>query len=88
VNLGCANGHPSFVMSTSFSNQVLAQIALWTDTKSYKLGVHVLPKKLDEKVAALHLAKLGVELTKLTAEQASYLGVSVEGPFKPEHYRY
>jgi len=88
VNLGCANGHPSFVMSTSFSNQVLAQIALWTDTKSYPLGVHVLPKKLDEKVAALHLAKLGVELTKLTAEQASYLGVSVEGPFKPEHYRY
>jgi len=88
VNLGCANGHPSFVMSTSFSNQVLAQIALWTDTKSYSLGVHVLPKKLDEKVAALHLAKLGVELTKLTAEQASYLGVSVEGPFKPEHYRY
>ena len=88
VNLGCANGHPSFVMSTSFSNQVLAQIALWTDTKSYKLGVHVLPKKLDEKVATLHLAKLGVELTKLTAEQASYLGVSVDGPFKPEHYRY
>jgi adenosylhomocysteinase len=88
VNLGCANGHPSFVMSTSFSNQVLAQIALWTDLKSYPLGVHVLPKKLDEKVAALHLGKLGVELTKLTTEQASYLGVSVEGPFKPEHYRY
>jgi adenosylhomocysteinase len=88
VNLGCANGHPSFVMSTSFSNQVLAQIALWTDTKSYPLGVHVLPKKLDEKVAALHLGKLGVELTKLTEEQAKYLGVSTEGPFKPEHYRY
>ncbi len=88
VNLGCANGHPSFVMSTSFSNQVLAQIALWTDTKSYPLGVHVLPKKLDEKVAALHLGKLGVELTKLTGEQAKYLGVSTEGPFKPEHYRY
>jgi adenosylhomocysteinase len=88
VNLGCANGHPSFVMSTSFSNQVLAQIALFTDTKSFSLGVHVLPKKLDEKVAALHLGKLGVELTKLTAEQASYLGVSVDGPFKPEHYRY
>jgi adenosylhomocysteinase len=88
VNLGCANGHPSFVMSSSFSNQVLAQIALFTDTKSYSLGVHVLPKKLDEKVAALHLGKLGVELTKLTAEQASYLGVSVDGPFKPEHYRY
>jgi len=88
VNLGCANGHPSFVMSSSFSNQVLAQIALWTDTKSYPLGVHVLPKKLDEKVAALHLGKLGVELTKLTDEQAKYLGVSTEGPFKPEHYRY
>jgi adenosylhomocysteinase len=88
VNLGCANGHPSFVMSSSFSNQTLAQIALWTDIKSYPIGVHVLPKKLDEKVAALHLGKLGVELTKLTAEQASYLGVSVEGPFKPEHYRY
>ena len=88
VNLGCANGHPSFVMSTSFSNQVLAQIALFTDPKSFTLGVHVLPKKLDEKVAALHLAKLGVELTKLTTEQATYLGVSVEGPFKPEHYRY
>jgi adenosylhomocysteinase len=88
VNLGCANGHPSFVMSTSFSNQVLAQIALWTDLKSYPVGVHVLPKKLDEKVAALHLGKLGVELTKLTKEQADYLGVSVEGPFKPDHYRY
>ncbi len=88
VNLGCANGHPSFVMSTSFSNQVLAQIALWTETKNFSVGVHVLPKKLDEKVAALHLAKLGVELTKLTDEQAKYLGVSTEGPFKPEHYRY
>ncbi len=88
MNLGCANGHSSFVMSTSFSNQVLAQIALWTDPKSFALGVHVLPKKLDAKVAALHLGKLGVKLTKLTAEQASYLGVSVEGPFKPEHYRY
>jgi len=88
VNLGCANGHPSFVMSTSFSNQVLAQIALWTETKKYPVGVHVLPKKLDEKVAALHLGKLGVELTKLTDEQAKYLGVSVEGPFKPDHYRY
>ncbi len=88
VNLGCANGHPSFVMSSSFSNQVLAQIALWTDTKSYPLGVHVLPKKLDEKVAALHLGKLGVELTTLSDEQAKYLGVSKEGPFKPDHYRY
>jgi adenosylhomocysteinase len=88
VNLGCANGHPSFVMSTSFSNQTLAQIALWTEPEKYPLGVHFLPKKLDEKVAALHLHKLGVELTKLTPEQAAYLGVSVEGPFKPDHYRY
>jgi adenosylhomocysteinase len=88
VNLGCANGHPSFVMSSSFSNQTLAQIALWTETKKYPVGVHVLPKHLDEKVAALHLGKLGVELTKLTAEQAKYLGVSVDGPFKPDHYRY
>ncbi len=88
VNLGCANGHPSFVMSSSFSNQTLAQIALWTETKKYSVGVHVLPKHLDEKVAALHLGKLGVELTKLTDEQAKYLGVSVNGPFKPDHYRY
>ena len=88
VNLGCANGHPSFVMSSSFSNQTLAQIALWTEPKKYAIGVHVLPKDLDEKVAALHLGKLGVELTKLTDEQAKYLGVSIQGPFKPEHYRY
>jgi adenosylhomocysteinase len=89
VNLGCANGHPSFVMSSSFSNQTIAQIELWTNPKAYEKGkVYVLPKKLDEKVAALHLGKLGVELTKLTNEQASYLGVSTEGPFKPEHYRY
>jgi adenosylhomocysteinase len=88
VNLGCANGHPSFVMSSSFSNQTLAQIALWTETKKYAVGVHVLPKHLDEKVAALHLAKLGVELTRLTDEQAKYLGVRVDGPFKPDHYRY
>jgi len=88
VNLGCAAGHPSFVMSTSFSNQVIAQIELWNNHKNYKTGVYMLPKKLDEKVAALHLAKLGVELTKLTAEQAKYLNVAVEGPFKPEHYRY
>lgn len=86
VNLGCATGHPSFVMSTSFSNQVLAQIALWTE--KYTVGVHLLPKKLDEKVAALHLPKLGVELTQLTAEQAKYLGVPTEGPFKAENYRY
>ncbi|HEY1955415.1 MAG TPA: adenosylhomocysteinase [Polyangiaceae bacterium] len=86
VNLGCANGHPSFVMSSSFTNQVLAQIALWTE--KFSPGVHMLPKKLDEKVAALHLDKLGVKLTKLTSKQAEYLGISVEGPFKPEHYRY
>jgi adenosylhomocysteinase len=88
VNLGCANGHPSFVMSSSFSNQTIAQIALWTEASKYPVGVHVLPKKLDEKVAALHLGKLGVELTKLTKEQSDYLGVAPEGPFKPEHYRY
>ncbi|MCU0653960.1 MAG: adenosylhomocysteinase [Polyangiaceae bacterium] len=88
VNLGCATGHPSFVMSTSFSNQVLAQIELWTNPGKYSVGVYTLPKKLDEKVARLHLKKLGVELTTLTAEQAGYLGVSVEGPFKPEWYRY
>jgi len=86
VNLGCATGHPSFVMSASFSNQVIAQIALWTE--KFPVGVHILPKKLDEKVAALHLGKLGVELTKLSDKQASYLGVSLEGPFKPENYRY
>ena len=89
VNLGCAEGHPSFVMSSSFSNQTIAQIELWTNTKSYKAGqVYVLPKHLDEKVAALHLGKLGVKLTKLTAEQSAYLGVKVDGPFKPDHYRY
>jgi len=88
VNLGCAAGHPSFVMSTSFTNQVLAQIELWNNTDAYSLGVHVLPKKLDEEVARLHLEKLGVKLTKLTKDQAEYLGVSVEGPYKPEIYRY
>lgn len=86
VNLGCANGHPSFVMSTSFTNQVLAQIELWTN--SYPVGVHILTKKLDEEVARLHLHKLGVKLTRLTATQADYIGVSVDGPYKPEHYRY
>ena len=86
VNLGCANGHPSFVMSCSFTNQVLAQIALWSE--KFPLGVHILPKKLDEKVAALHLKKLGVELTQLTKDQAEYLGIPQEGPFKPDHYRY
>jgi len=88
VNLGCATGHPSFVMSTSFSNQVLAQIELWKNHAKYKNEVYVLPKHLDEKVAALHLEKLGVKLTKLTKEQADYLSVSQEGPFKPEGYRY
>lgn len=88
VNLGCATGHSSFVMSTSFTNQVLAQIELWQNNASYPLGVHVLPRALDEKVAALHLEKLGAQLTTLTAEQSQYLGIQVEGPFKPEHYRY
>lgn len=91
VNLGCATGHPSFVMSNSFTNQVLAQIELFTKhgTKDeYKVGLYVLPKTLDEEVAALHLPKLGVKLTKLTEEQANYLGVPVNGPFKPDHYRY
>jgi adenosylhomocysteinase len=88
VNLGCATGHPSFVMSTSFSNQVIAQLALWTEPENYPLGVHVLPKHLDEEVARLHLGKLGVKLTKLTQGQADYIGVPVEGPYKPEYYRY
>jgi adenosylhomocysteinase len=88
VNLGCATGHPSFVMSTSFTNQVLAQLALWQNTDDYELGVHVLPKKLDEEVARLHLPKLGVKLTKLSQKQADYIGVPVEGPYKPEYYRY
>ena len=88
MNLGNATGHPSFVMSNSFSNQVLAQIELFTKVDQYELGVHILPKSLDEKVARLHLDALGVELTKLSAEQARYIGVSVDGPFKVEHYRY
>jgi adenosylhomocysteinase len=88
VNLGCATGHPSFVMSNSFTNQVLAQIELWNHSDRYELGVHMLPKSLDEKVARLHLAKIGVELETLTSDQAEYLGVPAEGPFKPEHYRY
>jgi adenosylhomocysteinase len=88
MNLGCANGHPSFVMSTSFTNQTMAQIELWCHPEKYKVGVHTLPKKLDEKVAALHLDKLGVKLTKLTKKQADYLGIAAEGPFKPSHYRY
>jgi len=88
VNLGCAHGHPSFVMSNSFTNQVLAQIELWTKTDQYKVGVFILPKKLDEEVAAAHLAHLDVQLTKLTSDQADYLGLASEGPFKPDHYRY
>ena len=88
VNLGCATGHPSFVMSSSFTNQVLAQIELFTKGEAYDNNVFVLPKHLDEKVAALHLEKLGVKLSKLSPEQAAYIGVSVEGPFKPDHYRY
>ena len=88
VNLGCATGHPSFVMSASFTNQVLAQIELWGDKGKYEKKVYVLPKHLDEKVASLHLAKLGVNLTKLTEQQSSYIGVNTAGPFKPDHYRY
>src|SRR6266702_3768996 len=88
VNLGCATGHPSFVMSASFSNQVLAQIELWANTGKYENKVYVLPKHLDEKVAALHLEKLGAKLTKLTPKQAQYLGLDAKGPFKPDHYRY
>ena len=88
MNLGCATGHPSFVMSASFTNQVMAQIELFTNTKAYEKKVYILPKHLDEKVARLHLDKLGVKLTKLTPEQASYIGVKPEGPYKPEHYRY
>ena len=86
VNLGCATGHPSFVMSNSFTNQTLAQIELWS--KKYELGVYMLPKHLDEEVARLHLEQLGVKLTVLTQDQAAYIGVPVDGPFKPEHYRY
>jgi adenosylhomocysteinase len=88
VNLGCATGHPSFVMSNSFTNQCLAQLDLWASRATNKIGVYRLPKKLDEEVARLHLEKIGVKLTKLTQSQAEYLGVPVEGPYKPEHYRY
>jgi adenosylhomocysteinase len=88
VNLGCATGHPSFVMSNSFTNQTLAQIDLWNNRATYKPGVYRLPKQLDEEVARLHLEKIGVKLTKLTKKQADYIGVPVEGPYKPEHYRY
>lgn len=88
VNLGCATGHPSFVMSNSFTNQVLAQMDLWQNRGKYKVGVYRLPKKLDEEVARLHLDKLGVKLTKLTPKQAAYIGVPIDGPYKPDHYRY
>jgi len=88
LNLGNATGHPSFVMSASFTNQVLAQMELWNNNDAYEVGVHILPKHLDEKVARLHLARIGVKLTELKKEQADYIGVAVDGPFKPEHYRY
>jgi adenosylhomocysteinase len=88
VNLGCGEGHPSFVMSNSFTNQCLALMDLWKNRGIYKVGVYRLPKKLDEEVARLHLDKLGVKLTKLTKKQADYIGVPIDGPFKPEHYRY
>jgi adenosylhomocysteinase len=88
VNLGCATGHPSFVMSNSFTNQTLAQLDLWKNRDTYKVAVYRLPKHLDEEVARLHLEKIGAKLTKLSEKQASYLGVSVDGPYKPEHYRY
>ena len=88
VNLGCGTGHPSFVMSASFTNQVLAQMELWNNHANYDKQVYVLPKHLDEKVAALHLEKLGVNLTVLSDDQSSYLGIEDQGPFKPEHYRY
>lgn len=88
VNLGCATGHPSFVMSNSFTNQVLAQLELWQHHEKYPVGVYVLPKHLDEMVARLHLKKLGMKLTELTDKQAKYLNVDKKGPYKPEHYRY
>ena len=88
VNLGCATGHPSFVMSASFTNQVLAQMELWNEGESYEKKVYTLPRHLDEKVAALHLAKVGATLSKLNADQASYIGVEQQGPFKSEQYRY
>ena len=88
LNLGNATGHPSFVMSNSFTNQVIAQIELYGKTSEYPLGVHVLPKHLDEKVARLHLDAVGAKLTQLSPEQAAYIGVEVEGPYKPDHYRY
>jgi adenosylhomocysteinase len=88
VNLGCATGHPSFVMSNSFTNQTLAQIELWSNSEKYENKVYTLPKHLDEKVARLHLDKIGVELECLRADQAEYIGVKIEGPYKPDYYRY
>jgi adenosylhomocysteinase len=88
VNLGCGTGHPSFVMSNSFTNQVLAQLELWENSDNYENKVYMLPKHLDEKVARLHLAKIGVELEELSKDQADYIDVPVDGPYKPEHYRY
>jgi len=88
VNLGCATGHPSFVMSASFTNQVMAQMELFSNGDNYENKVFVLPKQLDEKVARLHLQKIGAHLTELTTEQAEYLGIPMEGPYKPDHYRY
>ena len=88
VNLGCATGHPSFVMSNSFTNQTLAQIELWNNAKNYENKVYMLPKHLDEKVAHLHLEKIGVELETLSKDQAKYIGVAVDGPYKPDYYRY
>ena len=88
MNLGCATGHPSFVMSNSFSNQTIAQIELFTNRDSYEIGVYTLAKHLDEKVARLHLDALGVKLTELSEDQADYLGIPVDGPYKPAHYRY
>jgi len=88
MNLGCATGHPSFVMSASFTNQVLAQIELWANRETYEKTVMMLPKKLDEEVARLHLDQLGVKLTRLSDKQAEYIGVDVDGPYKPDYYRY
>ncbi|HEX9853104.1 MAG TPA: adenosylhomocysteinase, partial [Woeseiaceae bacterium] len=88
VNLGCGTGHPSFVMSNSFSNQVLAQLELWSNSDKYENKVYVLPKHLDERVARLHLDRIGVRITRLTDEQAKYIGVSKDGPYKSDHYRY
>jgi len=88
VNLGCAEGHPSFVMSNAFTNQCLAQLDLWTHRAEYKPAVYRLPKRLDEEVARLHLEKIGVKLTTLTQKQSEYIGIPIEGPYKPDHYRY